>query len=81
MNERELEVKQVIDTLRPAMETDGGGVDLVSVQDGIVHVKFRGACLLCPSIGLTLRIGIEKTLKDKLRWVREVVQTEQYPDQ
>ena len=73
MSSQELEVKQVLKTLLPAMEADGGGVDLVSVNDGIVLVKFKGACLLCPSIGMTMKFGITKTLQDKLPWVKEVI--------
>ena len=60
-------------TLLPAMEADGGGVDLVSVNDGVVSVKFKGACLLCPSIGMTMKFGITKTLQDKWPWVQEVI--------
>lgn len=73
MSSQELEVKQVLKTLLPAMEADGGGVDLVSVNDGVVSVKFKGACLLCPSIGMTMKFGITKTLQDKLPWVKEVI--------
>lgn len=73
MSNRELEVRQVLQTLLPAMEADGGGVDLVSVRDDTVAVKFKGACLLCPSIGMTMKFGIKKTLQEKLPWVKEVV--------
>lgn len=73
MTEQEIQVQQVLKTLLPAMEADGGGVELVSVQDGVVNIKFKGACLLCPSIGMTMKFGITKTLQDKLPWVREVL--------
>jgi Fe-S cluster biogenesis protein NfuA len=69
----EIEVKKALAALQPAMETDGGGVELVSVEEGIVIVRFRGACLHCPSIGLTLRYGLEKPLKDQFPWIKEVI--------
>lgn len=75
MNNQEIEVHQILETLRPAMEADGGGVDLVSVQDGIVTVKFKGACLLCPSIGLTMNLAIKKTLMESLPWVKDIIKT------
>jgi len=73
MTEQEIQVQQVLKTLLPAMEADGGGVELVSVQDDVVTVKFKGACLLCPSIGMTMKFGITKTLQAKLPWVRDVL--------
>jgi len=73
MTEQEIQVKEVLKNLLPAMEADGGGCDLVSVQDGIVNLKFKGACLICPSIGMTMNLGITKTLKEKLPWVKEVL--------
>ena len=72
MTNQEIEIQSVLKTLQPAMEGDGGGVELVSFEDGVVKLKFRGACLICPSIGMTLKLGIEKTLKEKLPWVETV---------
>jgi Fe-S cluster biogenesis protein NfuA len=73
MSKNETLVQEVLETLRSAMETDGGGVEIVSVKDGEVTVKFKGACLLCPSLGMTFDIGIVKTLKNKLPWIKSVV--------
>lgn len=75
MNPHEQEVTQVLQTLRPAMEADGGGVELVSVLDGVVTLRFKGACLLCPSQSLTLNLGIAQTLKQQLSWITVVKQT------
>jgi Fe-S cluster biogenesis protein NfuA len=75
MNAKEIEVNQVLQTLLPAMEADGGGVNLVSVADDVVTVQFRGACLVCPSIAMTMKFGITKTLQEKLPWIKEVVKT------
>ena len=62
-----------LEALRPAMEADGGGVELVSVKDGVVTVKLLGTCLACPSASMTLRMGIERTLKAQFPWIQEVV--------
>ena len=73
MTDRESEVKEVLDSLRPAMEADGGGVELVAVKDGVVSVKLTGACLLCPSIGMTMKFGITGALKERLPWINDVI--------
>jgi len=66
------EIDRVLNMIRPAMHADGGGVDVVSIVDGVVNVRFRGTCIFCPSKSLTLRQGIEKTLKNHLNWVVKV---------
>jgi Fe-S cluster biogenesis protein NfuA len=66
-------VQQVLDQIRPALQADGGDVELVEVKDGIVKVKLAGACGGCPMATMTLKRGIEKLLKDKLPEVKEVV--------
>jgi Fe-S cluster biogenesis protein NfuA len=75
MTEQEIAVQQVLKTLQPAMEADGGGVELVSVEEGVVKVEFKGACLLCPSIGMTMKFGVTKTLQAKLPWIKEIIKT------
>ena len=75
MTEKEIEVMQVLNILLPAMEADGGGVELVSVVDDVVTVQFKGACLLCPSIEMTMKYGITKTLQEKLPWIKEIIKT------
>jgi Fe-S cluster biogenesis protein NfuA len=68
------EVKKVLDMIRPALQNDGGDVELVDVSaDGIVKVRLVGACGHCPMSTMTLKMGIEKTLKDKVPGVKEVV--------
>lgn len=69
------EVKKVLDTIRPALQADGGNVELVEVtEDGTVKVKLTGACGHCPMSTMTLKMGIEKTLMEKIPGVKEVVQ-------
>jgi len=69
----EEEVKQVLDQIRPALQADGGDVELVEVTDGVVKVKLVGACGHCPMSTMTLKMGIEKTLKEKVQGVKEVI--------
>ncbi len=69
------EVKKTLDLIRPALQADGGDVELVEVtEDGIVKVRLTGACGHCPMSTMTLKMGIEKTLKQKVPGVKEVVQ-------
>jgi Fe-S cluster biogenesis protein NfuA len=68
-------VQEVLDLVRPALQADGGDVELVDVtDDGIVSVKLTGACGSCPMSTMTLKMGIERTLRDKIPEVKEVVQ-------
>ncbi len=68
------DVKKVLDMIRPALQADGGDVELVEVTaDGVVKVKLVGACGHCPMSTMTLKNGIEKTLKQKVPGVKEVV--------
>lgn len=66
-------VEAALDEIRPALQADGGGVDLISVVDGVVSVKLTGACGGCPMSTMTLKMGIERVLKEKLPEIKEVV--------
>ncbi len=70
MNEK---VKAALDQIRPALQADGGDVELVDVKDGTVRVKLTGACGGCPMATMTLKKGIERILKEKIPEVKEVV--------
>jgi Fe-S cluster biogenesis protein NfuA len=68
-------VEKVLGEIRPSLQADGGNVELVDVtEDGIVRVKLTGACGTCPMSTLTLKMAIEKTLKDKIPEVKSVEQ-------
>jgi Fe-S cluster biogenesis protein NfuA len=68
-------VQEVLNLVRPALQADGGDVELVDVSDeGIVSVKLTGACGSCPMSTMTLKMGIEKTLMENVPEVKEVVQ-------
>ncbi|MCK4911841.1 MAG: NifU family protein [Thermodesulfovibrionales bacterium] len=67
-------VKEVLEEIRPALQADGGDLELVEVtEDGVVKVKLVGACGTCPMSQMTLKMGIEKRLKEKLPEITEVV--------
>lgn len=67
-------VAEVIDLIRPAVQSDGGDIELVEVtNDGIVQIRMHGACVGCPSSDMTLRIGIERSLRQR---IPEVIRVE-----
>jgi Fe-S cluster biogenesis protein NfuA len=69
------EVLKVLDQIRPGLQADGGDVELVEVtEDGIVKVRLTGACGSCPMSTMTLKMGIERAMKEKIPGVKEVVQ-------
>ena len=67
------EIQAVLDQIRPALQADGGDVELVNVNDGIVSVRLKGACSGCPMSTMTLKMGIERLLREKVPEVKEVV--------
>lgn len=68
------EVLDVLDKLRPFLQRDGGDVELVDVEDGIVKLRLMGACGSCPSSTITLKAGIERALLEEVDGIVEVVQ-------
>jgi Fe-S cluster biogenesis protein NfuA len=66
-------VEEVLEKIRPALVQDGGNVELVNVNDGVVEVKLTGACAGCAMSTMTLKMGIEKILKQEIPEVKEVV--------
>ena len=67
-------VQSVINWLRPIIQSDGGDLELVDVtNEGVVQVRFHGACVGCPSSSVTLRQGIERNIREKVPEVREVL--------
>jgi Fe-S cluster biogenesis protein NfuA len=69
-------VAAVLDKIRPALEADGGNVELVDVKDGVVTVKLTGACAGCPMSVMTLKNGIERIVKQEVPEVKEVISAE-----
>lgn len=69
------QIEAVLDELRPTLMADGGNVELVDISDdGVVSVKLVGACSSCPMSTVTLKMGIERALLEKVPGVKEVVQ-------
>jgi Fe-S cluster biogenesis protein NfuA len=68
------EVQDVLDKLRPFLQRDGGDVELVDVEDGVVKLRLMGACGSCPSSTITLKAGIERALMEEVEGIRDVVQ-------
>ena len=66
-------VEAALEQIRPALLADGGDVQLVDVNEGVVTVKLVGACAGCPMATMTLRHGIERLLKEQVPEVKEVV--------
>jgi len=65
-------VMEVLDKIRPALQADGGNVELVDIEDGVVKVRLQGACVGCPMSQVTLKQGIEKFLKKEIPEVKSV---------
>jgi Fe-S cluster biogenesis protein NfuA len=66
-------VEVALGKIRPALVADGGNVELVDVNDGVVKVKLTGACAGCPMSTMTLKMGIERILKQDIPEIKEVV--------
>ena len=74
MEELKTRVETALNKVRPGLQADGGDVELVGVDDdGIVKVRLTGACGGCPMSQMTLKMGIEKVLKQEVEEVKEVV--------
>lgn len=65
-------VQEVLDRIRPALQADGGDVELVDIDGGVVKVKLVGACAGCPMSQMTLTNGVERVLKQEIPEVERV---------
>ncbi|WP_347548973.1 NifU family protein [Pseudalkalibacillus hwajinpoensis] len=70
----EEQVQDVLNKLRPFLLRDGGDVELVDIEDGVVRVRLMGACGSCPSSTITLKAGIERALLEEVPGVTELEQ-------
>ena len=72
------QVSELLEKFRPAIQADGGDIELVETNEtsGQVHIRLLGACIDCPSSHITLKSGIERTLKERIPSVSEVVQVQ-----
>lgn len=66
-------IEDVLNKIRPSLQADGGDVELIAVdEDGVVKVKLTGACAECPMSTMTLKMGIEKILKQNIPEILKV---------
>lgn len=71
------QIKEVIESMRPAVQSHGGDIEFISYSsDKIVNLKFHGACVGCPFSFYTLKMGIEQKIKDQIPEVKQVVSVE-----
>lgn len=69
----EQRARAVIESFRPYIQADGGDIDFVKYEDGVVTVRLRGACAGCPHAAITLKAGVERHLREHVPEVQEVV--------
>ena len=65
-------VETVLDELRPYLMADGGNVEVVELDGPIVRLRLQGACGSCPSSTMTLKMGIERRLRERIPEIAEV---------
>jgi len=70
------QIEEVLEQIRPNIQMDGGEIEFVRYEDGIVYVRLLGACVGCPASMYTLKLGVEEALRGRLADVREVVAVE-----
>ena len=66
------DVEKALQKIRPALQADGGDIELIAIEDGVVKVKLTGACGGCPMSQMTLKQGVERVLKQEVPGVKEV---------
>jgi Fe-S cluster biogenesis protein NfuA len=67
------QVEKIIAKIRPALQADGGNIELVDVVDGVVSVRLKGACAGCAGAQMTLKMGVERAIKEELPEIKSVV--------
>lgn len=68
----ENKVKETLEEIRPKIQADGGDIELVAIENGVVKVRLKGACVGCPMSALTLKQGVERAIKNKVPEVKSV---------
>jgi Fe-S cluster biogenesis protein NfuA len=68
----EVKVQKALDEIRPSIQMDGGDIDFVAFQNGVVKVRLQGHCAGCPMSMMTLKQGVERHLKSKIPEVKTV---------
>ncbi len=71
--EKKNAILEALDTVRPYLQADGGDVEYVDYVDDVVHVRLKGACGTCPSAMMTLQMGVEKAIRERLPEIKGVI--------
>ncbi len=69
----EQKIIEVLETIRPYLQADGGDLEFVKYEDGICYIKLQGACSHCAMMEYTLKDGIESALKHEIKEIKEVI--------
>ncbi len=70
-------VEDIVNRIRPAVQSDGGDLELVEITPaGVAKIRLHGACVGCPSSSMTLKLGVERNIREK---IPEIVAVEQVP--
>ncbi len=70
------QVDQILQEYRPAIQADGGDIELIKVEDGKVYIKLKGACVGCPMSFFTVKLGLERLISERLTEITEVIAQE-----
>jgi Fe-S cluster biogenesis protein NfuA len=73
-------VEAILERVRPSLQADGGDVELVDIQDGVVSLKLTGACGGCPMAAITLKALVERAIKQQVPEVKKVVSVDNVED-
>lgn len=66
-------IESVLESMRPAIQRDGGDITFVRMENNRVYVQLKGACINCPASSFTLKLGIEQALKKAIPTILEVI--------
>ncbi|MBI4745927.1 MAG: NifU family protein [Deltaproteobacteria bacterium] len=67
------QIKEALNEIRPALQADGGDIDYLGMKDGYVKVRLRGACSGCPSSTITLQMGVERAIRERVPEIKGVI--------
>ena len=76
MSKKLTEIEKALDEIRPYLQSDGGNIEFVSIEDDIVKVRLLGNCIGCSVNQMTLKNGVEMTIKKYVPTIKEVVSVE-----
>jgi Fe-S cluster biogenesis protein NfuA len=72
VEQQEARVREILDQLRPYLQADGGDCAFDRLEDGVVYIHLKGACVGCPSALMTLKMGIERRITDEIPDIKAV---------